>query len=107
MTALAPLTGLLAALAASISGLVPAALAASPAAVPLSAEYTLPFVGPGTYLIFGIVLAPVYAMVAAWFIGDPSDRFAGLLGVGYLAGLTTVLWGSLFVATLIIGAVFF
>ncbi|ELZ60064.1 MULTISPECIES: hypothetical protein [Halorubrum] len=97
MTALAPLAGLL------------AAVAASPATVPLasSPEYTLPFVGPGTYLIFGIVLAPVYAMVAAWFVGDPSDRFAGLLGVGYLAGLTTVLWGSLFVATLIIGAVFF
>lgn len=102
MTALAPLAGLLAALAAS-----PAALAAVPETVPLSAEYTLPFVGPGTYLIFGIVLAPVYAMVAAWFVGDPSDRFASLLGVGYLAGLTTVLWGSLFVATLIIGAVFF
>jgi hypothetical protein len=106
MSALAALTGLLAA----VAGLAPAgaaAVAASPAAVPLSAEYTLPFVGPGTYLIFGIVLAPVYAMVAAWFLGDPSDRFAGLLGVGYLAGLTTVLWGSLFVATLIIGAVFF
>ncbi|TKX74561.1 hypothetical protein EXE46_08465 [Halorubrum sp. GN11_10-6_MGM] len=102
MTALAPLTALIAAVAASVP-----TVAASPAAVPLSAEYTLPFVGPGTYLIFGIVLAPVYAMVAAWFLGDPSDRFAGLLGVGYLAGLTTVLWGSLFVATLIIGAVFF
>ncbi|PAU84117.1 hypothetical protein CK500_06690 [Halorubrum salipaludis] len=86
-----------------------AALASGPAAVPLasSPEYTLPFVGPGTYLIFGIVLLPVYAMVAAWFIGDPSDRFANLLGLGYLAGLTTVLWGSLFVATIIIGVVFF
>ncbi|GAA0719391.1 hypothetical protein J2744_002086 [Halorubrum trapanicum] len=107
MTALVPLTGLLAAVAASVAGLAPAPTAAVPGAVPLSAEYTLPFVGPGTYLIFGIVLAPVYAMVAAWFIGDPSDRFAGLLGVGYLAGLTTVLWGSLFVATIIIGTVFF
>lgn len=107
MTALAPLAGLLAAAASSVAGLAPAAVAAVPGTLPLSAEYTLPFVGPGTYLIFGIVLAPVYAMVAAWFVGDPSDRFAGLLGVGYLAGLTTVLWGSLFVATLIIGAVFF
>ena len=107
MTALGTLTGLPAALASPLTGLASALAAASPAAVPLSAEYTLPFVGPGTYLIFGIVLAPVYAMVAAWFVGDPSDRFAGLLGVGYLAGLTTVLWGSLFVATLIIGAVFF
>ncbi|KKF39868.1 hypothetical protein FK85_25125 [Halorubrum saccharovorum] len=83
------------------------ALAASPVPLAGSPEYTLPFVGPGTYLIFGIVLAPVYAMVAAWFIGDPSDRAKGLLGVGYLAGLTTVLWGGLFVATLVIGAVFF
>ena len=106
MTALAPLTALLAAVA-TLAPAGTAAVAASPAAIPLSAEYTLPLVGPGTYLIFGIVLAPVYAMVAAWFVGDPSDRFAGLLGVGYLAGLTTVLWGSLFVATLIIGAVFF
>ncbi|GAB3412217.1 hypothetical protein GCM10027435_04650 [Haloparvum alkalitolerans] len=84
--------------------------ALAPLLLPLlagSADYTLPFVGPGTYLIFGIVLLPVYVMVGAWFLGDPSDRFANLLGVGYLAGLTTVLWGSLLVATLVIGAVFF
>jgi hypothetical protein len=72
-----------------------------------SAGYTLPFVGPGTYLIFGIVLAPVYLMVAAWFLGDPADVKKGLLGVGYLAGLTTSLWGSLFVATMVIKFLFF
>jgi hypothetical protein len=72
-----------------------------------SAPYTLPFVGPGTYLIFGIVLLPVYLMVAAWFLGDPSDRETGLLGLAYLAGLTTVLWGGLFVVTMLIKFVFF
>jgi|GEM_PF-711359 hypothetical protein len=91
------------------NALATASLALAGAPVPLasSPEYTLPFVGPGTYLIFGIVLAPVYAMVIAWFLGDPSDRSKGLLGVGYLAGLTTVLWGGLFVATLVIGTLFF
>ncbi len=72
-----------------------------------SAGYTLPFVGPGTYLIFGIVLAPVYLMLIAWFVGDPSDRSTGLLGVGYVVGLTTALWGGLFVATMVIKAAFF
>ncbi|NIB98005.1 hypothetical protein [Halobacterium sp. R2-5] len=72
-----------------------------------SAPYTLPFVGPGTYLIFGIVLAPVYVMLAAWYLGEPSDRRTALLGVTYLAGLTTALWGGLFVATMVIKVAFF
>ncbi|WP_226013377.1 hypothetical protein [Halomicrobium salinisoli] len=72
-----------------------------------SAGYTLPFVGPGTYLIFGIVLAPVYLMLLAWFVGEPSDRKSALLGVGYVVGLTTSLWGSLFVVTMFIHALFF
>jgi hypothetical protein len=72
-----------------------------------SSSYTLPFVGPGTYLIFGIVLLPIYIMVAAWFLGEPRDRTKGLLGVVYLAGLTTALWGGLFVVTMVIKFVFF
>jgi hypothetical protein len=72
-----------------------------------SSGHGLPFVGPGTYLIFAIVLLPIYIMVAAWFLGEPRDGKKALLGVGYLAGLTTVLWGSLFVATMVIKFVFF
>lgn len=77
--------------------------------IPLAASspHALPFVGPGTYLIFGIVLLPIYLMVAAWFLGEPRDRTKGLLGVAYLAGLTTVLWGGLFVVTMVIEFVFF
>jgi hypothetical protein len=76
--------------------------------LPLSLPpYMNPFVGPGTYLIFGIVLLPVYAMLAAWVLGRPTDRKRVLLGVGYLAGLTTTLWGSLFVVTMVIDGVFF
>jgi hypothetical protein len=72
-----------------------------------SPEYTLPFVGPGTYLIFGIVLVPVYIMIAAWFLGEPSDSKKGLLGVSYVVGITTSLWGGLFVATMVIDFLFF
>ncbi|MFA9518597.1 hypothetical protein ACERIT_15515 [Halopenitus sp. H-Gu1] len=77
--------------------------------IPLAASpsYTLPFVGPGTYLIFGIVLLPIYLMIAAWFLGEPRDYKKGLLGVVYLAGLTTVLWGGLYVATVVIELVYF
>ncbi|WP_129112712.1 hypothetical protein [Halegenticoccus tardaugens] len=63
--------------------------------------------GPGTWLIFGIVLAPVYGMLIAWAIGEPSDLRTGLLGVGYLVALTCVLWGGLLALTLVIGVMFF
>jgi len=72
-----------------------------------SAEYTLPFVGPGTYLIFGIILVPIYLMIIAWFVGEPRDTKKALLGVSYVAGLTTSLWGSLFVVTMILDFLFF
>ena len=77
--------------------------------IPLASggQYSLPFVGPGTYLVFGIILLPIYLMVIAWFVGEPSDRAAGLLGVGYLAALTTALWGGLFVLTMVIKFAFF
>lgn len=77
--------------------------------IPLASggSYTLPFVGPGTYLIFGIVLLPIYLMLIAWFVGDPRDLRKGLLGVSYVALITIGLWGGAFVATMVIEALFF
>ena len=76
--------------------------------LPLAASgHALPFVGPGTYLIFGIVLLPIYIMLTAWFLGRPREGKKGLLGVGYLAGMTVSLWGGLFVATMVIKFLFF
>lgn len=77
--------------------------------IPLAASggHALPLVGPGTYLIFGIVLVPIYLMVVSWFLGEPRESKKGLLGVGYLVGLTTSLWGGLYVATVVIKLVFF
>lgn len=61
----------------------------------------------GTYLIFGVILVPVYVMVAAWFLGEPRDTSTGLLGVGYLVGITAQMWIGMFILTMIIGVVFY
>lgn len=63
--------------------------------------------GPGTWLIFGIILAPVYVVLAAWFLGEPRDTRTALLGVGYLVGLTVLLWAGMFVKTVLIDLLFF
>lgn len=62
---------------------------------------------PGTVLIFGIVLAPLYAVIIGWFRGKPSDTGLSLMGVLYLLAITTALWGGLFVFSLIVGWIFF
>lgn len=63
--------------------------------------------GPGTWLIFGVILVPIYVMVAAWFIGDPGDVKRSLMGVTYVVGITVMLWMGLFMATLFAGVVFY
>ncbi len=65
------------------------------------------FPNTGTYLIFGVVLVPIYVMVAAWFLGSPRDSKTGLMGVTYLVGITAQMWIGMFVLTVIIGAVFY
>ncbi|TYT62222.1 hypothetical protein [Natrialba swarupiae] len=65
------------------------------------------FPNTGSWLIFGVVLVPIYVMVTAWFVGTPRDTKTGLLGVTYLVGLTTTMWVSMLVMTLVIGLVFF
>ncbi|MDJ1434534.1 hypothetical protein [Halostagnicola sp. A-GB9-2] len=61
----------------------------------------------GTWLIFGIILMPVYVMVAAWFLGAPRDTKSALMGVGYLVSITTGLWLSMFIGMEIVGLVFY
>ena len=65
------------------------------------------FPGVGTWLIFGVILMPIWIMVIAWFAGKPGDTKTGLLGVGYLVGVTTGMWVSMFILTLLIGVVFY
>lgn len=64
-------------------------------------------IAPGTWLIFGIIGLPVYAVLLGWFLGKPGDPKRALMGVAYLVGLTTALWAGMFVKTVVIDLVFF
>jgi len=59
----------------------------------------VPYVG--TWLIFGIVLVPVYMVLLGWFLGKPRNLRLSLLGVGYVVGLTTLLWIGLALMTVV------
>lgn len=63
--------------------------------------------GPGTVLIFGIIMAPVYMMFAGWFFGEPIDRTRWWLGLSYVVGITVALWGGLYLLTVAIGVIFY
>ena len=65
------------------------------------------FANEGTYIIFAIILVPVYIMLIAWFTGKPRDTKAGLIGVSYLVGLTTTMWVSMLILVVLIGIVFY
>lgn len=64
----------------------------------------VPYVG--TWLIFGIVLLPVYMVLLAWFLGKPRKLRLSLLGVGYVIGLITLLWGGLALMSLMARVLF-
>jgi hypothetical protein len=61
----------------------------------------------GAWLIFGIVLLPVYGMLLGWFLGKPRNSRLALMGVGYLVGLTILLWGGLAIFAELLRVVFF
>ncbi|ADB60642.1 hypothetical protein Htur_1757 [Haloterrigena turkmenica DSM 5511] len=65
------------------------------------------FANEGTWIIFAVILVPIYVMLVAWFVGTPRDTRTGLLGVSYLVGITTSMWVSMLVLTVILGLVFF
>lgn len=61
----------------------------------------------GYWLIFGIILLPVYIVLLGWFFGKPRSSRLALMGVGYLVGLTILLWGGLAILAELIGVAFF
>ncbi|MHC3438382.1 hypothetical protein ACYJ1Y_09845 [Natrialbaceae archaeon A-gly3] len=65
------------------------------------------FPGPGTWVIFGVVLMPIYVMILAWFLGKPSNPKTAVMGVVYLVGIATILWVGMLIQTLLIGVTFF
>ncbi|QSW98785.1 hypothetical protein [Haloterrigena alkaliphila] len=65
------------------------------------------FPNEGTWIIFAVILVPIYVMLVAWFVGTPRNTTTGLLGVTYLVGIATTMWVSMLVLTIIIGLVFY
>ena len=69
----------------------------------------LEWIGPpvGTWLVFGIILLPVYGMLVGWFLGKPRNFSLALRGFAYLLTMIVVLWGGLFALSMLIKFVFF
>lgn len=61
----------------------------------------------GRWLIFGIILLPIYTMLLAWFIGKPRNFPMAFRGLAYLLGLIVLLWGGLFALSMVIRFAFF
>jgi hypothetical protein len=60
----------------------------------------------GPVLIFGIVLSPVYLMLAGWLLGRPRGLRLPLIGIGYLAAFTVLAWVGLAVFGLVVDLLF-
>lgn len=65
------------------------------------------FPNTGTWLVFGVILVPVYVMLFAWYTGKPRDLRTALLGTGVFFGLIIGLWIAMFIQMEIIGVVFY
>ena len=52
--------------------------------------------GPiGLWLIFGVVLSPVYLMLIGWLFGRPRELRLPMIGLGFIAGFTALAWGGM------------
>ncbi len=61
----------------------------------------------GKWLLFGIILVPVYGMLLGWFLGKPRNLALAFRGLIYLLGMIVLLWGGLFALSMLIKFVFF
>ena len=61
----------------------------------------------GLWLLFGVVLAPVYLMLAGWFLGRPRQLRLPLIGVGFLIGLIALAWGGMALFAILLRIVFY
>lgn len=68
---------------------------------------TAGFPDTGTWLVFGIILLPVYVMIGAWFLGAPRRAKTAAMGLGYLVVITTGVWVTMFIGMEIVGLVFY
>lgn len=57
----------------------------------------------GLYVIFGIIMLPVYAMIAGWLIGKPRDYRTVVMTFGYVFGFIVLVVAGLFVLGTFVG----
>ena len=41
----------------------------------------------GLYVVFGVVLAPLYLVLAGWLLGQPRDNRTVLIGLAFLLAI--------------------
>ena len=41
----------------------------------------------GLYVVFGLVLAPVYLVLLGWFLGEPRDLRTVAIGIGFFLAI--------------------
>ena len=64
--------------------------------------------GPiGLWLIFGVVLSPVYLMLIGWFFARPRDLRLPLIGIGFIVGFAVVAWGGMAAFALAVELLYF
>lgn len=57
----------------------------------------------GLYVLLGVLLLPVYAILLGWLTNGPRDyRMAGI-GLGYFVGIAVVIIASTAVMALVLG----
>ena len=55
----------------------------------------------GLYVIFGIIMLPVYVMIAGWLVGKPRDYRSVAMTFGYMI----IFMGALVVGLAVLGTV--
>ncbi|GAB7090522.1 hypothetical protein JCM18237_07930 [Halorubrum luteum] len=56
----------------------------------------------GIYVLFGILLLPIYAVLAGWLLGEPRDFRTAGIGLGVMAAMAVFMISS----TAMMGVVF-
>lgn len=51
----------------------------------------------GYYVVFGVVLLPLYVMLVGWFSGEPRRPKTALLGVGYIVAIAVAILAGLWI----------
>ena len=58
----------------------------------------------GLYVIFGIIMFPVYVMLLGWLIGTPRNYRAVAIAFGYIAGFIVLIIVGLLAVGLVTSA---